>query len=314
MFIRHTLFLSLTVCAGSLFAAADEDSERLGKKMLQRFEDGLPLSVAIVNGNTPQVRELIKQGCKPDSTSIFEALVASRNAVLKELMNYARSLGEAERNEFLEERVNGATPLLTVVSKNNPGAAKILCRGGANVNAAIIDQAKGVAVTPLHLAAKHNSVSMIKCLLAKKASPDGCEDYSTTPLHLAVMMKHGAAALALIKGGASVGLADKNGSTPLHMAVQNGMIDVVRELLAKGAKVLVTDKHGCPPFLLTDDQAMQVMLADAMRKQEPAGQAGLFLGDLGAALWAQMSLGDQQEAMELEQQEQEARQESCRFQ
>lgn len=101
--------------------------------------------------------------------------------------------------------------------------------------------------TPLHVAASHGHVGIVRLLLqAEPADVNTRRDSSgRTALHTAAAHGRAAAAHALIAAGADVNLARDNGSTPLHAAAAHGHAEVVRLLLGAGAVVnLGRDDNG----------------------------------------------------------------------
>lgn len=101
--------------------------------------------------------------------------------------------------------------------------------------------------TPLHLAARAQSIESVEMLLATgKVDVDAMDDDSRTPLHAALGKDlHAFDMVELLIGyGADVNREDKYGYTPLHVAALNEMSQCVETLLFHGADVTTKTKGG----------------------------------------------------------------------
>lgn len=99
----------------------------------------------------------------------------------------------------------------------------------------------------LHFATMECSISKIRKLLDKGASPNARDEGGMTPLHYAAMEGSLNAAEALIKHS-DVNARDKDGRTPLHLALEYGHCNVALLLIGFGADVNVVDKNGVRPI------------------------------------------------------------------
>ncbi|HXF90566.1 MAG TPA: ankyrin repeat domain-containing protein, partial [Candidatus Nitrosotenuis sp.] len=98
--------------------------------------------------------------------------------------------------------------------------------------------------TPLHDAARSNTVDAIKFLVENGVKVDVTDHYGRTPLHVAAETNANAVAQLLLKKGAFLETRDHNGSSPLQVAVQNNSIDVINVLLQNGADLTVKNPYG----------------------------------------------------------------------
>jgi ankyrin repeat protein len=99
------------------------------------------------------------------------------------------------------------------------------------------------------------SISKIRKLLDKGASPNARDEGGMTPLHYAALHGNLNAAEALIKHS-DVNARDKDGQTPLHLALEYGHCNVALLLIEFGADVNVADKNGVRPIHYPDDDAL----------------------------------------------------------
>jgi ankyrin repeat protein len=91
----------------------------------------------------------------------------------------------------------------------------------------------GKGETPLGLAVRHNSVTIIRILVKAGANPNGLSR-QRYPLDLAAMSGFMESASALIKLGADVNLSNQFGTTALMSAAAEGHWELVQLLLEAG--------------------------------------------------------------------------------
>lgn len=106
----------------------------------------------------------------------------------------------------------------------------------------------GNTVTPLHFAAKHGLIKLVKLFLEKGAAIDEKDHYFQTALYLALENGNDAVARVLIRKGANVKAANVTGETPLHLAACRGEVEFVDLFLSKGADKNVQDNSGNTPM------------------------------------------------------------------
>ena len=103
---------------------------------------------------------------------------------------------------------------------------------------------------PLHWAARNNSLSLVRVILARDVLVDHADSDGETPLAEAARSNPDPAVLtALINAGADVNhRLPTEGQTPLHLATHNDNHQVIATLLAHGADIEAKDNDGARPF------------------------------------------------------------------
>jgi hypothetical protein len=104
---------------------------------------------------------------------------------------------------------------------------------GADVNQACKDD----GTTPMMLAASHEHLDVLSCLLEHGAEVDKADNRKSTPLSMAASVGSLAVVSCLLKSKADVNHADIQARSPLFLAAQRGYLSVVRCLLNHGANV-----------------------------------------------------------------------------
>ena len=172
-----------------------------------------PLQAAVLEGNTDQLRELIKT--PGEDVNRVDAI--------------------------------GNTPLFTAVNKGNVEATKTLLQHGAKVD---IYNKEGDTV--IHEAAREDR-SKILPLLLEKCEDCGCKNtQGEAAIHLAVMRGHTTIIERLCDVGADIN-QDLQQQTPLHLAIANNKIKTAIQLIEKGVRLDVPDKDGNVPLHLAAD-------------------------------------------------------------
>jgi ankyrin repeat protein len=126
-----------------------------------------------------------------------------------------------------------STPVADAAMQGNREAVKALLKQAADVNAA-----QGDGMTALHWAAMKNDAELTQTLLYAGANVRATTRIGAyTPLILAA--KNGSASVIapLLKAGADVNAPTANGTTPLMLAAASGNLDAVTALLDGGADV-----------------------------------------------------------------------------
>ncbi|KAL4563935.1 hypothetical protein LXL04_027984 [Taraxacum kok-saghyz] len=120
----------------------------------------------------------------------------------------------------------------------------------------INDRNPVMANTPLHVAAGHNSVEVVKFLLnisePEKVELEAMNMYGETPLHMAAKNGCNEAAGLLLSHGASTEAKANNGMTPLHLSVWHSLraedSSTVKTLLEHNADCSAKDNEGMTPL------------------------------------------------------------------
>jgi ankyrin repeat protein len=133
----------------------------------------------------------------------------------------------------------GETPLHWAAKSNSMDVAELLISKGADVNAE-----DKYGNTPLFVAAKSNSRDVVELLIAKGINVNAEDKYGNTPLLVAAQSKSKDVAELLIAKGVNVNAEDKYGNTPLFRAAESNSKDVAELLIAKGADVNGAHKFG----------------------------------------------------------------------
>lgn len=188
--------------------------------------------------------------------------------------------GEETDFDFFE----ATTPLHQALVKGNWDVARLLVKGGADVNLPTEGCGDGFnSYTPLELAVEDADVDFILFLIRAGARvrdcgnqfhwpleqslsrPDimkvlldngadiewaGVDGYTT--LHLAVFNSEPAAAAFLLEHGAKVDAPDMGGGTPLHLAAYYGYVECTKILLAHGANAALKDNDGQTPLMVAE--------------------------------------------------------------
>ncbi|MDX1567048.1 MAG: ankyrin repeat domain-containing protein, partial [Longimicrobiales bacterium] len=158
------------------------------------------------------------------TTDIFEAAASGRLDRVRDLVREDASLvGRISSDGF--------TPLGLAAFFGHPEVAKVLLEAGAEPDTA---SENTMRVTPLHSAAAHGdsrvAYRICEMLLTRGADPNVAQAGGWRPLHQAA--SHGNLALVklLVRHGSEVAVRSDDGRTPLSMAREAGHEDVVRFL------------------------------------------------------------------------------------
>jgi ankyrin repeat protein len=105
--------------------------------------------------------------------------------------------------------------LHTAAEYDNKGIAAALLKKKVEIEAKSADNLQ----TPLHFAAKHNSIKVMELLIEMKANLNARTAHKQTPLHLAVQEGHEEAVQILLDAGAEVNAVARLNFTPLDFAI-----------------------------------------------------------------------------------------------
>jgi uncharacterized protein len=127
---------------------------------------------------------------------------------------------------------DGSTALHWAAYRDDQEMARMLIAAGANINA----RTRLGDLTPLFMAAKNGSASILSLMLDAKADPNTANANGTTPLMLAAASGKSDAVKLLLDRGADVNAKDlTNGQTSLMFAAALGRADAIRLLASRGA-------------------------------------------------------------------------------
>ena len=102
--------------------------------------------------------------------------------------------------------------------------------------------------TPLHLAALHGYLDIVKWLIKKGANVNAKNRKEHTALHLAVHNAHKEVIRYLIQQGADINATEHEGDTPLAWAAYKRQIEVVKQLIELGANIHSQNNFGNTPL------------------------------------------------------------------
>ncbi|VDN98571.1 unnamed protein product, partial [Rodentolepis nana] len=123
-------------------------------------------------------------------------------------------------------------------------AVEVLLSHGADVSARCKN-----GFTPLHLAAKMRTPTIVNLLLKANASPDAVTQNGYSALHLAALEGDIGIIKSLLEDYSSqVNLCANDGLTPTHLAAHAGRVDVAEYLLSHGADQTKQTKNGYTPL------------------------------------------------------------------
>ncbi|XP_069003411.1 ankyrin repeat and protein kinase domain-containing protein 1 [Embiotoca jacksoni] len=186
-----------------------------------------PLHLAALKGHAGICRQLLSNGAMPDSrtvqgwTPMHLAALRGHEAVVVQLQSEGGCVNA--RGE------NGWTPLHLACHQNEPEVvAKLL---GANADPNVTEDSEGW--TPLHVACISSSFPSVLHLISQHAGVNAVNAGKATPLHLAA--QHGCVPIvkALLLNEADRTMLDSSGSTALNEAQRCEKWEIV-QLLEKG--------------------------------------------------------------------------------
>ncbi len=204
--------MSATVHAGELHQAASRGD--------------LAAVDALLLSSTVDLDEVDSMG-----TPLHRAIMGRYYAVAKRLIAAGANLNAVDASL--------RTPLYLAALEQDEAAAWLLIASGADL------EAQGPIGTPLHVAAQHDLVDMVRLLLRKGAQLDPRNRELATPLALAAWRGSLDAAKVLVAEGADVEAKNVRGQTPLFYAVLGpNAVNLVPFLIAHGAVINVRDRTG----------------------------------------------------------------------
>ncbi len=139
----------------------EEPAENTPAVTVSEGSEDTPLNIAVKNGDTKSVKQLINAGANVNETSTkydkTPLMMAARDGST-EIVQLLIQAG-ADVNKQTSEL--GSTALLYAAEKNNTAIAKLLINAGADTNAAM----KIYGITPLIFAADNGNIEIVKMLL-----------------------------------------------------------------------------------------------------------------------------------------------------
>jgi hypothetical protein len=139
-----------------------------------------PMALAASEGNLTRVQQLLAQGGKPDATDtgITPLMTAARRGDLAIMTALIHAGADVDRQD---QWVNGWTPMLHALHKQQTKAVALLLERGANPN-----QSGWSGETPLMFATLDNDTETMSLLLARGAHPGARSRSGETALDIAV--------------------------------------------------------------------------------------------------------------------------------
>ncbi|XP_054720860.1 serine/threonine-protein phosphatase 6 regulatory ankyrin repeat subunit C-like [Uloborus diversus] len=150
----------------------------------------------------------------------------------------------------------GSTPLHAAARFQRRDAALVLADHGGEIDLPDSFFRK----TPLHYAACHGMVGVVRKLLDAGANTRLQNIDGDTPLHCALSMKMAYAARILVNFDCRNDLQNGYGRSPLHLAADRGYVGIVRKLLDAGANIRLQDIFGWTPICMAKPGAAKVLL------------------------------------------------------
>jgi ankyrin repeat protein len=176
-------------------------------------------------------------------------------------------------NEAEQKKVNDS--LLRAAENGRVDTLKSLIGAGAAVEAN-----DRYGNTPLHKAAMHGHIEVIKLLLQEhtvEINRKNIDGY--TPLHLAALIGHLEEIHILLEYSANSTIKNADGDTPLHYAAGKGQVEIVEFFLRGGAAVNSRNNRGDTPLKIAgtwqwvtpeDKAEVCALLLAAQSKQKPS--------------------------------------------
>jgi len=139
----------------------------------------------------------------------------------------------------------GRTALFIAIENGSTEAAMELLKKGADCSH------KCCGSSPLHEAAKKNSLSIVSLMLQKKPSLELRDIEGSTPLLVSLQNCAEDTAFAFLQYGSPIDSVRRNGNNPIHIAASNNLSQrLLRELIIRGSPVNIPNKAGKTPLMI----------------------------------------------------------------
>ncbi|MES2273120.1 MAG: ankyrin repeat domain-containing protein [Chlamydiota bacterium] len=204
------------------------------------FSKNTALHAAARKGQRPAIQVLLKQGI-PVNTKGWDGVHPLHESIRSEQFREMRYLIDFCGADLRAIDDLDASPLHLMTSHPSlvPFVERLISTRRISPN--IQNREKE---TPLHHAARENSVEMIRCLVKWGADLNALNKNLQSPLHHSLIRGHTKASLELIDLGAKIEGADFLQRTPLYFALQEGCDQVVYKLFEKGISIRAELKKG----------------------------------------------------------------------
>lgn len=193
-------------------------------------KEGL-LQQAIRMGKTEEVKMLLDEGANPNQP-FPDGISPLHVAVINNFPNIVDLLVQAKSHVNATDATTGATPLHLAALYGRVDIAKILIKGGADVDALM-----KFNISPLLVAAQFKQTQVAELLLNNKANIKHVDQEGFSALHFSAQNGDEITAKILIGHGAPINLKEKaHKATPLQVANQNNHLTMVQLLKENGGQ------------------------------------------------------------------------------
>ena len=173
---------------------------------------------------------------------------AARTGDVHELRRVLDAHFGEKRATLLNSRTDGAPPLITAARNGNLAIVQALVddydvdveqEGTVKIDEDLIE-----CCTPLWMASLGGHVTIVRCLIDRKAEVNHTTLTNSTPLRAASFNGHTEVVRCLLSNGADVNMRNQDGNTCVMVACWNGHRGTFSLLRNSGARVDVRDKQG----------------------------------------------------------------------
>ena len=230
-------------------AASEGDTERViellgsGVDIESMDEQGMtPLLVASAHGHVEVAKALLEAGAKVDNMKKYR-YTALHAAVVEGQAETVELLVASGADMDIPDGYRKNTPMHWAAHHGHIDIVRNLLSSGAEVDSL-------TWATPLGIASREGELEAVRLLLAAGADPDGRADGDKvyTPLAMATGSGHKEVVEALLASGAGVNVGSGFGKTPISWAAKKGHDELALLLLAAGAEVDHADNIGQTPL------------------------------------------------------------------
>ncbi|XP_052810784.1 transient receptor potential cation channel subfamily A member 1 homolog isoform X1 [Mya arenaria] len=188
-----------------------------------------PLHLAAIKGDLRIVELLVERGAQvgvlthDQQTPLHKACLYNNCECIKFLLDSGSNIEARDMDNF--------SPLLLAAVYGHANAVKMLIERGADVT--VEDKNDKTVV---FLAAEENKLDVLQVLTANRGTRDLIDhrdEENNSPLHIAARHGHINIVKCLMENGAMISLKNDMEQTPMHMAAEHGWIGVVREIAGK---------------------------------------------------------------------------------